>query len=200
LTDSESKRTAYLRAQMSLGERVEALECHVDNLHENKATVVWAEAVDDRAVELARRVDALNHEQGDLARRVAEIEHDRVGIGVSLSRLIKGLGEIESREYHFAGTDNDQSRHIADLQRRVAELEKGRALGVCEPPQAIYVDGSGEYIGEFDLARLRRIEEAARAVDSWDPILCGVNDAGMLADLHKLTLALRAALDSEPKR
>ena len=56
MTDSESKRTEYLRAQMSLGERVEVLERQVDRLKDRKVTVDWASMTTDKIDDLARRV------------------------------------------------------------------------------------------------------------------------------------------------
>ena len=89
-----------------------------------------------------------------------------------------------------------------DLARRVAELENGPSQFGCVSGFTAGSEGPRhEYVECGELARLRRIEEAAREVDSWDPHLCGVNDDRMLQDLRRLKAALRSpALDSEPKR
>lgn len=92
---------------------------------------------------------------------------------------------------------DDQIWERASIGERV-EMLKRRVDAASWPPKFARVSGftpgsegpPHEYVACSDIERWKRIEKAAKLVDSWDPIRCGVSDKDMLADLHKLTLAL----------
>lgn len=94
---------------------------------------------------------------------------------------------------------NDQVwRQSTAIER--CEILKSRLDLIETQGGRVHIDGTDEYIGCLELARLRRIEEAARAVDAQHDVHWEAFSNLGWAGVVDARRNLRAALVSEPTR